>query len=140
MQYSEPHISEYMSKLTGCISADTPLKETLSLMKQSKSHYLPVVAGKRVVGIIKDLPTRLAVSLLGSEQFTAQDLMSPGASVAHPDDSLFEVLDETPDNVYGCTIIQNEEGDIVGIFTPKEALQVVHELAIQGPRYHRLVG
>ncbi|MBI1860903.1 MAG: CBS domain-containing protein [Deltaproteobacteria bacterium] len=129
MQRSEPQISDYMMKAPRSVHPGSSLKKALNTMTQSGSHYLPVLSGKRVVGLLKDHSPRFAASLLGSEATTVGDLMSPAPAVAGPGTSLYEVLDNTPDNVYGCTIVQDSNGKIVGLFTPREALAAIHDLA-----------
>lgn len=135
----EPSVRDYMSKSPRFIDADSPLSDALAVMRESKSKYLPVVAGTRVVGILKDDAVRLAKSLLGSEEFTASDWMSSAPTVVLPNVSLYEVLDETPDNVYGCTVVQNGKGEIEGIFTPREAFLAMQDLAQESRRMKQIV-
>ena len=129
MRSQELEIDRYMAKDPKWVCADTSLSDALVLMHDSKSHFLPVVSGNIVIGILRENAARMGASLIGSETFTASDWMAPRPTIVLPDASLYEVLDETPDNVYGCTVIQNQKGKIVGMFTPREALMAVRDLA-----------
>jgi predicted transcriptional regulator len=91
-----------------------------------------VISGSKVVGILKESPAKMASRLLGSEDFTAGDVMQVNPYVTQPEASLYEVLDQTPSNPYGCTVVQNRKGEVVGMFTPNELMKTVHRLVEEG--------
>lgn len=129
-QVLEPTISDYMMKMPTHVGPRTSLKRALRMMDRAGTGYLPVLCGKKVVGILKESSSRAAASVLNPDIFTAGDLMKRSPMVANPQVSLNEVLDNTPYNVCGCTIVQDAKGKVVGIFTPREALTAIHDLAV----------
>lgn len=124
----EPRIGDYMMKAPAFVSPQTSLTQAMSTLRSSGSGYLPVLSGRKVVGILKAQPLLLAASYFGPE-IPVKRIMSRKAAVATPTASLYEILDKTPDNVYGCTIVQDTKGKVVGIFSPKEAMMALHKLA-----------
>jgi CBS domain-containing protein len=134
---TEPQIRDYMSPVSNCVPADLSVGEALQMMEGAKARYLPVLSGGRVIGILNQSAARMAAQLLGGDEFTAGYVMTLNPHVARPSTSLYEVLDDTPSNVYGCTVIQGANGKVIGMFTPKEAMTAVHSLAEQGRRNRR---
>jgi CBS domain-containing protein len=128
-----PTLREYMAETTDCIQIGDSLHDALKMMEKSGIPYLPVLEGSRLVGLLKNDSVRATARLLGSEQFTVGDVMAPNPAFAAPDTSLYEILDETPDHSYGCTVVQQKNGKVMGIFTPREAMRAVFDLAQQSP-------
>ena len=128
MTNQEPIISNYINPCSASVSTKDSAISAFWVMTQKGIQYLPVKDGKNIVGLlpVRRVRAALTVSSKGTPKIT--DLMIRHPKVCAPDTSLFNVLDETPENAAGCTVIQNKSGEISGVFTPSDAVSAFQSL------------
>lgn len=144
MLSTEPQIRKFMTPCSGVVSPHAPARIALALMRQSGVPFLPVVSGKRVIGILKERTVKAALTAHRREAagqhkpaLSALDLMKPNPTVIAPDTCLYEAIDDVPESAYGCTVIQKANGEVAGIFSSTDALLAMSALA--GQHRHRAV-
>lgn len=123
-----PQIQKYMTAMPHTIGTDIPVKKALELMTSHRIRHLPVQSGGKLLGILSDRDIRLAASFQGAEELLVEDVMSPDPFKVEPDSSLDYVVSEMAEHKYGCAVIQQGNGRVVGIFTATDGLRVLAEL------------
>lgn len=123
-----PSIQKYMTAIPHTIGKDIALKKAYELMKKEGFRHLPVQDGGALVGIISDRDIKLACSFGDGNTLTVEDVMSPDPYTVKPEDSLDHVVTEMAEHKYGCAIVQQGNGKVVGIFTATDGLRVFGEV------------
>ena len=132
---SMPKIEKVMTLLPHTIGKDIPLKKALDMMREYRVRHLPVEYGGKLVGILTDRDLKLVSSFEGAEKMIVEEAMSPDPFSVRPDRNLDEVVSEMAEHKYGCAIVQQENGKVVGIFTANDGLRVLAETL--KTRYHQ---
>lgn len=134
MTSQEPIISNYINPCSVSVSPKDSAINAFWVMTKQGIQYLPVRKGKDIIGLLPVSRVRTALSIdpKGAPKIT--DLMIPNPKVCSPDASLYSVLDETPENVAGCTVVQKSSGEISGVFTPTDAISAFRSLIQKGHR------
>jgi acetoin utilization protein AcuB len=111
------------------IGREASLAEALELMDELGIRHLPVVEGKKIVGIVSDRDIHLLKSLKGveSHHLHVDDAMTPHPYHAAPDAPLEEVAAVMADRKLGSALVM-ENGRVVGIFTAVDGLRVLAEI------------
>lgn len=122
-----PKIRNHMTMLPQTIGSDIPLKKALEMMRENRIRHLPVQQAGRLVGVITDRDVKLAASFREPGQLKVDDVMTPDPYVVAPDAALDEVVLHMAAHKYGCAIVQQSNGNVVGIFTDTDALRVLGE-------------
>ena len=122
-----PTISKYMTPMPHTIGRDISLKTAFAMMREYGIRHLPVQEAGTLVGVISDRDAKLASSFKGSSDFTVDDVMVEEPYTVEPETPLAEVVKEMAAHKYGCAMIRQRNGKIVGIFTATDALRVLHE-------------
>lgn len=126
-----PKIDKYMTAMPLTINVDMPLKTAKDMMQQHGFRHLPVQNGGELVGIITDRDIKLASAFNELEKLTVEDVMTPDPYCAVPQKPLDEVVMEMAEHKYGCAVIQQENGKVVGIFTATDGLRCFGEILNQ---------
>jgi acetoin utilization protein AcuB len=121
-------IKDVMTPTPHSIGQDMPLKTAEDLMRKESIRHLPVRAGGELVGVVTDRDLKLALSFGDRETLKVEDVMTPDPFTAAPDRPLREVVEEMAKHKYGCTIVQDPLGKVVGIFTAVDALHLLREM------------
>lgn len=123
-----PKIQKYMTTMPHTIGHDIPLKTALGMMREYGIRHLPVQKGGKLIGVLTDRDIKLAASFTESEKFSVEDVMTPDPYCVKPDKDLSEIAMEMAEHKYGCAIIQQDNGKVVGIFTATDGLRVLAEV------------
>ncbi|MBI3541815.1 MAG: CBS domain-containing protein [Deltaproteobacteria bacterium] len=116
-----------MTALPHTIGADISVKKAIELMREFRIRHLPVQKGGQLVGVISDRDIALARSFQGPGELNVDDVMTPDPYVVKLEASLDDVVLEMAEHKYGCAIVQQENGKIVGILTDNDALRILGE-------------
>ena len=122
-----PKIQKVMTAMPHTIGADITLKKAMEMMREFRIRHLPVQKAGQLVGVISDRDIKLARSFQGPGELLVDDVMSPDPYVIAPEAQLDEVVLEMAEHKYGCAIVQQPNGKVVGIFTDNDALRVLGE-------------
>jgi predicted transcriptional regulator len=128
MQINQLNVGNYAQPCFATIAPDAPAEIAMSVMQKLGFYYLPVQRGNRVVGLLSQSLVRAALAIHPKSALPVSDLMLRKPAVVAPDTSLYEVLDETPDAAGGVTLVQNSAGEVVGLFTAREAINAFRSL------------
>ncbi|MGZ3688661.1 MAG: CBS domain-containing protein [Bdellovibrionota bacterium] len=123
-----PKIEKYMTPMPHTVNKDLTIKQALSFMRQHRIRHLPVESGGRLVGILSDRDIHLATTFEESGELRVEDAMTPDPFTVTPQATLYEVCITMAEHKYGCTVIQQENGKVVGIFTANDGLRVLAEV------------
>jgi acetoin utilization protein AcuB len=125
---SMPKIQKFMTPMPHTIGHDIPLKTALAMMRDHHIRHLPVQKGGKLVGVLTDRDIKLAATFEESEKFSVEDVMTPDPYCVDPDRELDDVAIEMAEHKYGCAIITQDNGKVVGIFTATDGLRVLGEV------------
>ncbi|MBC7384709.1 MAG: CBS domain-containing protein [Cryobacterium sp.] len=123
-----PPVSKFMTPMPHTIAFDATILNALQIMSEHRIRHLPVLEGKTLVGVLSDRDVKLASSFsgaLGAEALTVGAVMSLDPFAVLPEASLDQVAADMAENKYGCAVVQQPNGKIVGIFTANDALGVL---------------
>lgn len=118
-------IREYMTKSPLRVARDTPLAEARDILRRHDIRHLPVLEGEKLVGILSDLNLKQALASPGGENFLVKDAMMPDVFAASPDTELSTVVEKMAQEKYGCVVIREGDGKVVGIFTTVDACRLL---------------
>ena len=122
-----PTVSKYMTPMPHTIGGETSIKKAKELMREFRIRHLPVLMGGVVVGILSDRDIKLVSAFAGSAEVSVEDVMTPDPYVVHPDSALDQVALNMAEHKYGCALVQQQNGKLVGILTDNDALRVLGE-------------
>lgn len=123
-----PAISKYMTAAPHSIGRDIPIKKALEMMREHRIRHLPVQDAGQLVGILSDRDVKLASSFHDSWAFNAEDVMTPDPYTVKAVTELSEAVAEMAERKYGCALVVDESGKLVGIFTDNDGLRVLADL------------
>ena len=123
-----PMIEKYMTAMPHTINPSMTIKVALKIMSENKIRHLPVQDAGKLVGVLTDRDIKLGTSFTGTRELTVEELMTPDPYHATPHASLDQVVFEMAEHKYGCAVIQQENGKVVGIFTATDGLRVLGEV------------
>jgi acetoin utilization protein AcuB len=123
-----PKIEKYMTPMPYTIGAYIPIKTAVNVMREFRIRHLPVEDAGKLVGILTDRDIKLAASFDHAEEFNVEDVMTPDPYTVTPESPLDRIVFEMAEHKYGCAVIRQENGKVVGIFTATDALRVLGEI------------
>ncbi len=114
-----------MSQLPKVISKSTSVLSALETMKRLHIRHLPVLQGGRVIGVVseRDLRDRRipARSKVDRVMIKKPYLVKKGEGLA-------VVAHKMARKRYGCAVVEDTSGKIVGIFTTTDALFLLSQV------------
>jgi acetoin utilization protein AcuB len=122
-----PHVEKVMTSMPHTIGRKIPLATALDMMQTHRIRHLPVQEAGELVGVLTDRDVRLASSFIGTNELTVEDAMTPEPYHVTPQTPVDHVTETMAERKYGCAVVQQENGKIVGIFTATDALRFLSE-------------
>lgn len=122
-----PLIQKVMTAMPHTIGADITIKKASEMMREFHIRHLPVQKAGTLVGVLTERDIRLARSFQGPGELTVEDVMVPDPYTVDPNAPLDEVALHMAEHKYGCAIVQQNNGKVVGIFTDNDALRILGE-------------
>jgi predicted transcriptional regulator len=107
---------------------DLPLRIAGEIMEWQSIRHVPVVDDtSRVVGLVthRDL-LRLAAG--GNDGVPVREVMTPIRKTFRPETPIKVIIETMITNKWGCVLITDDEGRLVGIITEADFLRVVYEM------------
>ncbi len=121
-------IQNYMSRSPLTIEENCTLSEAIKKMQQIHIHHLPVEHQGRLTGVLSDRDIKLALSVHpNANELAVGDIMTDNPYTVSPNCPLQQVVLEMAQNRFGCALVENEQGRVVGIFTSLDALALMAE-------------
>ncbi len=123
-----PQVREYMTPMPHTIGAEQPLKKVQEMMQELRVRHLPVKKGGKLIGLISDRNVKEALVFSDKMQLTVEDVMISNPYHIPPEMNLSEVVAAMAEEKFGCAIIQEEEGNLIGIFTTVDACRALRQV------------
>jgi len=120
-----------MSTLPYTTSPQTTIDQAIKVMKEHHIRHLPVEDSGHLVGVVTDGDINLAASFSHVESLLIDDVMTRKPYTIPPHTPIDHVVLTMAEHKYGCAIVKQDNGKIVGIFTANDALRVLGEI-LQG--------
>ncbi len=123
-----PMIEKVMTVMPHTINSSLPIKAAMEMMRENHFRHLPVQNGGKLVGVLTDRDIKLASSFQGPGDMLVEDVMTPEPFTVIPEAALDEVVLEMAEHKYGCAVVKQNNGKVVGIFTATDGLRVLGEI------------
>lgn len=109
----------------------TSIDDLVGIMKTHGIRHLPILRKEKVVGIISERDVRIASALTKREkmQVQASDIMTTNPVTVSNQSSIEEVAFEMSQKKIGSVIVNDENDNLLGIFTATDALNALIEIA-----------
>ena len=132
-------VRDYMKSPVFTVTPDTLIDTALETMREKHVRRLPVVENGKLVGLvtrdrlreaIPSFPTPLTLWGLHYQlsRMKVRDVMITDVIVAHPDDTIKEVLALSEKHRIGTLPVVDDNGNLVGILTNTDLAHVVAKL------------
>ncbi|HNQ03720.1 MAG TPA: CBS domain-containing protein [Thiobacillaceae bacterium] len=123
-------VDEYTTPDPVTANEDMSIDELRRLMETHGIRHLPIVRGRTVVGVISNRDIRLVSGLTSAErmQIRAADIMAATPMTVSASTPLDEVAFAMSERKVGSVIVNDEDGEFLGIFTATDALNALIEI------------
>ncbi len=121
-------VDEFTSPCPITVNRNTNMEKVKHMMDEYGIRHMPVVDDEEAVGIISDRDIKVLGKFPAWSAFVAEDVMSPNPYTVTPTTNLDEVALHMSEAKIGSAIVQDETGEIVGIFTSTDALNALVEV------------
>lgn len=133
------YVRDLMTRDLVTLNVHSDLEIAEGLMAVMRIRHLPVVSGSKLVGLIthRDL-LRASLSTLRAHSPEEEDrlktsvevssLMRSEVATTHPDEDVRDAIRRMRQHRYGCLPVVDAEGDLVGIVTEADFLELVQVL------------
>ncbi len=123
-----PKIEKFMTPMPHTIGKDIPVTKALDLMRDHRIRHIPVQEAGKLVGVLTDRDIKLAGGFVSMEQLKVEDVMTPDPYTVNPRAPLDRVVGEMAEHKYGCAIVVQDNGKVVGLFTSVDGLRAFGEV------------
>jgi len=123
-------IQEFTTPYPITAREDSSIDELLDIVKNLKVRHIPIMSDGKITGIVSERDLRIVSALSAREKFLvrANDLMTPDPVTFQSDTSIEDVILEMSEKKIGSVLVANKNGDLQGIFTVTDALDVLVEI------------
>lgn len=121
MERIQVPVSEFTTEELMVVDVKASIVEVYRQMKENGIRHLPVVEGKKAVGIISDRDVRFCSHLEGAVHFKAEDIMTRDPVAVSKNTPLGRVAYEMSSSKLGSVLVMDDDGSLYGIFTTTDA-------------------
>lgn len=121
-------VDEFTTPCPVTVNVSATMEEVSRLMKKHEIRHIPVLSQGEAVGIISDRDIKVLGKFPEWTTFMAQDVMSPNPYMVNPETNMDEVAFQMSTQKIGSALVQDNNGEIVGIFTATDALNALIEV------------
>jgi len=127
-------ISDIMTTRVHTVQEHSKLSSACCIMADNNLRHVPVLRGKKLVGLIshRDLCRAMPTSLLGADDAKeknfidslarVEDVMIHNPRTMKPTDTMKSALEVLIETKYGCLPVVDDQGELVGIVTSHDML------------------
>ncbi|MGB0454828.1 MAG: CBS domain-containing protein [Bacteriovoracaceae bacterium] len=136
-------VIEFSSPFLVSVEKDADLTQVMSIMTESDIRHIPVTDNDELVGIISERDLRVFENREFATKFQASDIMVEHPYCVNQSTDLRDVVEKMVFEKYGSCLIQNDSGELVGIFTIIDALRTLNIILAapeKGPSVQVLAG
>jgi acetoin utilization protein AcuB len=124
-----PAIAQYMTRQPWTIRRDAKLSQARELMREHHIRHLPVLEAGKLVGIVSERDGFLFERLVDLEtDVTVEDAMIVDVYAVRADDALDDIVEKMAEHKYGAVVVMDRCGDVEGIFTTVDGMQVLADV------------
>lgn len=123
-----PTIGDFATPAPHTTHSKRSLADGLRLMREHQIRHLPVLDGGRLVGIVseRDLLLIETIRSVDAEKVPLEEAMTPDPYVVERSTPVLKAAEEMWRRKLGSAVVL-ERGEVVGVFTTTDALQVLIE-------------
>lgn len=133
MSYQQS-VQKFMTASPHTINGNVGLETAKDMMTKHGVRHLPVQVAGHLVGIVSERDLLLGRALDKTGTLTVEEVMTPEPYSVSPETPLREVVEKMATNRYGCAVVREGNGKVVGIFTAIDAMRVISENLNISPR------
>jgi acetoin utilization protein AcuB len=127
-QFQNLTIEHYTSFCPVTANEDTNLHDLEKLMEENNIRHIPVIKNKKAIGIISQRDLLTIKFLKEKVLLSASDIMNKEIYTVNINDLIVDVAFEMSNQKIGSAIVNNQAGQIIGIFTVTDALNALIEV------------
>lgn len=116
-------IADYMTRQPWSVQLDDSIGVARQMLAQREIHHLPVLDGKRAVGMVTERELALAAD---RAMATVEAVMAPAHSV-DVGEPLADVLEAMVGRQWDAVVVTTEDGRVEGIFTAMDAVRMLRD-------------
>jgi CBS domain-containing protein len=136
---NKPKLIDVMSPEPITVQLGQPISDVYVLLQAMPFHHVPVVEGKKPVGLISATDIlKLVYDVEGHDehmlrsfldyQFTLEDAMSTDLIAANSDQPLRVAVDHMSTGDVHSVLVTSDNGELVGIVTSTDLIRLLQEL------------
>lgn len=127
----DPPVEEFTTPNPVTATEGQSIDELRQLMQQTGVRHLPILRDGKVVGLVSDRDLRIAQGLSNEHKFQvcAADIMSTDPVAVSSSAPLDKVAYTMSERKIGSVLVNEENGDFLGIFTVTDALNALIEIS-----------
>jgi acetoin utilization protein AcuB len=119
-------IREVMTPTPSSIDSDLSVNLAHQRMRNLGVRHLLVRRGAEVIGVVTDNELLAAIAAQGENRsFSVADVSVQELYTVSPNTLLSEVADQMAEHRYGCALVQDDDGEPLGIFTTVDACRLL---------------
>lgn len=112
-----------MSKNIVSITPDTTLGEVREMLLKKRIHHLPVLEGKKLVGVITTWDMfKLGKSVEDYKDMKAYEIMTSHVATLHPDEHIGAAAEIFEEHLFQAVPVVNEHHELMGMITTYDLL------------------
>ena len=120
-------IHSHMTKDVVTLKPESTLGEAREIMLKKRIHHLPVLEGKKLVGMITSWDIfKLGISADEYKSMKASDVMTTKVATLEPDQHLGAVADVLTRHLFHAVPIVNDKNELLGIVTSTDIIRYGH--------------
>lgn len=121
-------VHTHMTKDVVTIQPDSTLGEAREILLKKRIHHLPVVDGKKLVGMVTSWDIfKLGKSVEEYQSMKARDIMTTKVATLEPYQHLGAVAEVLTKHLFHAIPIVNDEHELLGIITSTDIIRYEHE-------------
>ncbi|MEX1099730.1 MAG: CBS domain-containing protein [Bacteriovoracaceae bacterium] len=129
LDFANLKVEEYTTPSPFSIRDNAPIPKVLQTMQDKEVRHLPVTnSGGDTIGIISDRDLSAVKSFAFKADLKAKDIMTPDPVSVNVNSGLLEAAYEMSRRKIGSLIVNDNEGQVYGIFTNTDALNALVEI------------
>lgn len=123
-------IQEFTTPYPVTAREDSSIDELLDIVKNLKVRHIPIMSNGKITGIVSERDLRIVSALSVREKFLvrADDLMTLDPVTFQGSTSIEDVILVMSEKKIGSVLVADEKGDLQGIFTVTDALDILVEI------------
>ncbi|MFL5346873.1 MAG: CBS domain-containing protein [Hyalangium sp.] len=125
-------VADLMTRDVVTLEAEEGLIQVDDLLKRHHIRHVPVVHGRKLVGLVshRDLIRALARQPAGQGALpvSVKDVMTREVETVEPSASVRQAIEKLLDRRFGCLPVVDEQGELVGIITESDFMRLALEL------------